>query len=544
MPFYLTSPTSWLLSAIACFLVLLLNVSPANAAIVENIAIGNAKAIALGNAVTADPPGIDAIHFNPAGLVLLDGRRYQFKLLAAAYNFRVEFGDHDAQTQAVLDQYGYQDEVANSTSENSAIGSKVPFKRGVNEWPLPVLVMPFSGASYRPPGSRFTFATAVYSPLASGYIRPPDDPGRFLGQEMAITKITYLSPSIAVELTPDFAVGVSLGMSWQGLGAVNQFRVPNISLVVADQLVSQLREQNLCPAEHDPNPYIDLCGGRVGPYTEIMELTLDTHDDFVPNVNLGLLSRPYPWFSWGAVYQSESVAHTKGEYQITYRDEWVDFFSAFSGSRAWQGINALYPLPSGKRQETGTATVDLVLPEHFATGISLWVTPSFKLNLDVRRSKWQSWESLDIQFDNSLDFLKLAALFGGASVDQLSLPRGYKNVWNWGLGLEYRYRDGLAFRFGYEPRKSSIPLSKQDVLLPLGDAELFGLGIMYQPTRRQTFELGFGYLRASASVPAGTSSNANSSDQNTNIVYNPYAGTDFRSEVKACLLELSYLTYF
>ena len=44
------------------------HVSPCRAALVENLTMGNAKALALGNAVTADPPGVDAIHFNPAGL--------------------------------------------------------------------------------------------------------------------------------------------------------------------------------------------------------------------------------------------------------------------------------------------------------------------------------------------------------------------------------------------------------------------------------------------------------------------------------------------
>lgn len=42
--------------------------TPASAVLTDSLTIGNAKAISLGHAVTADPPGIDAIHFNPAGL--------------------------------------------------------------------------------------------------------------------------------------------------------------------------------------------------------------------------------------------------------------------------------------------------------------------------------------------------------------------------------------------------------------------------------------------------------------------------------------------
>ena len=151
-------------------------------AIVENLTVGNAKALSLANAVTADPPGIDSIHFNPAGLVHLDGRQMNIKLFVAAMDFEIEFGGHDSRTQQALDDYGYVDEASYSTSETSTIGIKVPFNDGVKKWPLPFLVMPLGGASYSPPGSDVTYATAVYTPMAAGYIRESDDPGRFMGE--------------------------------------------------------------------------------------------------------------------------------------------------------------------------------------------------------------------------------------------------------------------------------------------------------------------------------------------------------------------------
>ncbi len=40
----------------------------ASAQLTDNLSLGNPKALALGHAVTADPPGIDSIHYNPAGL--------------------------------------------------------------------------------------------------------------------------------------------------------------------------------------------------------------------------------------------------------------------------------------------------------------------------------------------------------------------------------------------------------------------------------------------------------------------------------------------
>lgn len=236
------------------------------AAVVENITLGNAKALALGNAVTADPPGIDAIHFNPAGLTRLSGRQTQLKLLLAGLNFKVEFGGHDPLTQSVLDDFGYVDEVANSTSETSTIGLKLPFTDGVQEWPLPFLVAPLGGASYRPPGSDVTFATAVYTPMAAGYIRDIDDPGRFMGEELSLAKITYFSPSLGVKLNKAWSVGASLG---------------------------------LCPDEADLQPFIDLCGDHIGPYTRAARLEFDAEDNLVWNLNIGALWEPTAWFSWG-----------------------------------------------------------------------------------------------------------------------------------------------------------------------------------------------------------------------------------------------------
>ena len=40
---------------------------PAHATLTENLAV-SPVAMSMGNAVTADPPGLDSIHFNPAGL--------------------------------------------------------------------------------------------------------------------------------------------------------------------------------------------------------------------------------------------------------------------------------------------------------------------------------------------------------------------------------------------------------------------------------------------------------------------------------------------
>ena len=539
----------------ASLLILLILLPPTGiAAIVENITMGNAKALSLGNAVTADPPGIDSIHYNPAGLAALKGRQYNLKVLTASMNFDVEFGGHDAKTQQMIDDFGYEDSVAHSTSSTSTIGLRIPFQEGITEWPLPVLILPLGGASYQPPGSRFTFATAAYAPMAAGYVRDKNDPGTFMGEYLSLAKITYFSPTIAVQLTDTFALGMGLNFSWQGATAGTRIRVPNFALAFGELLTRQLQQQSLCPAPGDPEPAVNLCGlsqdiERMGPYTNAAYLEFDAETVLVTGYNIGALWQPTPWFSWGFVLQPESIARLDGTYQVKYNEEWVNFFGGVHQSDLGAVLQALLPFPTGLAEEGGVekgdAKLDIISPTHFATGISVQLSPRWKINLDAKWTDWAAWEGLTVKFDDDLDFTKLASnITDNATPDSVTFPRGYKSVWNWALGVEYQYNANLALRFGYEPRKSSIPDDKQDVLLPLGDAKLFGAGFEYRMSEGRIFELAIGYMKASADVPANTSTNANSTDDWNNFIYNPYAGTDFNSNVEAFLLEFSLLAQF
>lgn len=125
------------------------------AALSENLTIANPKALALGNAVTADPPGIDSIHFNPAGLARVHGREGLFKLTLAYFNLQADFGSYSDRAQSEIDKWalGETDPVENSHSETDTIMLKVPFVDGRQEWPLPMMVVPTGGAAFRPEGS-------------------------------------------------------------------------------------------------------------------------------------------------------------------------------------------------------------------------------------------------------------------------------------------------------------------------------------------------------------------------------------------------------
>ena len=98
-------------------------------------------------------------------------------------------------------------------------------------------------------------------------------------------------------------------------------------------------------------------------------------------------------------------------------------------------------------------------------------------------------------------------------------------------------------RAGYEWRPSAIPKDKADVLAPIGDAHLYGLGVGYRWDKDTQIDLGFNYFVTKTSVPADTSCNLNCTGID-NVVYNPYAGLDVETSVHAYVMALTYQTVF
>lgn len=519
------------------------------AALVENLTVGSAKALALGNAVTADPPGIDAIHYNPAGLANLDGRIMQLKGIAAAFKFDAQFGEYDPKAQAQIDYWGVgQDEIENSKSSTSTAALKLPFMKETKEWPLPFLLVPLGAAAYSPPGSDLTFATSAYAPVAAGYQREEDDPGRYMGKYLSVVRITYFSPSVGWRVNDEWALGFSVGTSWQGVGANTDLRVPNLVLGVVNAALEEIQTAPLaCDAIFGQSAEVcDPNTPLINPLQKAAELTVEVSDPFTWSSNVGVLWSPVPWFSWGAVYQSGSSMHMTGTYKMEYTDYWVQPFSRLSQQSVVSPLWNFLDLPEGLSEEEGDASIDLEMPAHFASGISVKLTPQWKLNLDAKWTDWAKWDGLNVQFDRKTDFLRIASILQPeyASDTVLTIPRHYKSVWNFAAGIEYQYTEQVALRCGYENRRSSVPDDKLDVLLPLGDAHLFGAGLEYQLDRFSLLELSGGLLLSKADVPAGTSTNANSMDTSTSFIYNPYSGLDFETQALGLIAEINYTTVF
>lgn len=506
------------------------------ASLSQNFSVGNAKSIALGHAVTADPPGLDSIHYNPAGLVKLDGRQRQFNFVLGSFSLEAEFGEHNDEFIETLNGltlngepiYGVEDDrVRQSSSETDGAAVMLP---GVGLLELPFLALLTGGMSIQLSDPGVTLATMVYAPDAAGYTRPEDDTGRLQGSSLAITQLAYFTPTIAFRATDELSIGISLILTYQGLGFELDMRSTNIFTALSDGFL-----QGTClNGGNDPI----LCENSLSPFDEVGTLNIEAENVFSPSFNIGILWEPTLWLTIGATYRHGGSTKLKGTYEYTYRETWTNFWSEFNG-------DGLIPLlPVGKAKDEGDVELTLISPRHIALGTKIALTPRLRVNLDIKWTEYSSWEKIEFEFGNNLDFLNLASVFSDdADPDRLVLNQFYEDSISYSLGLSYQWNDRLDLRVGYEDRPTAVPNDRADVFLPFGDAFLMGAGFEYKTDSAAIVDVALAYVHAEADVKGGESLNANSTSPE-HLIYNPYPGLAFTTEVNAFLLEINYRSKF
>ena len=520
----------------------------------QNITVGSPKALALGNAVTADPPGIDSIHFNPAGLAKIEGRRRNVKLMVAGMSLTSETGaqQHSPAVREAFEQINPGqtfpvDDQANLKATTHDPMVMLPFS-GLTD--VPIMMAPLGGIAIQAPSKRWTFASMVYTPQAIGFARDRDtDPGSYQGYEVAMTRITYFSPSIGIKLTDSLSVGASLGLSWHGFGTKTKFRSPEQTLIFIGGTASQLQ-----PEEEE--------AVISGAFDNIGDLTIEMEDTFSPSFNLGVLWEPLPWLAFGAVYQSEATANMEGEYHMKYTDGFV------ATAKQLQSITPILSAIGGaefnaRPIDKGHAKMTMILPQHISIGTSIQLLPNLKMNVDIKWTEYSKWEYFTIQFDQNVDFLNLGSVISHLAADygvddnidpnELRMPRKYQDVTSWALGIEYQLSDQTTLRLGYEPRGSAVPPDRVDFLVPMADTTLYGIGFAFKLDELSGLDIGFAYLSSKfkADVNTITDDNGNiialeGESKNANdttpgqVVYNPYSFLPIIGSTEIYLFSMSY----
>ena len=167
--------------------------------------------------------------------------------------------------------------------------------------------------------------------------------------------------------------------------------------------------------------------------------------------------------------------------------------------------------------------------------------PDLQVNFDVGWTDYKVWDKFKFEFDRTLSALKIAKILSGNVTDSsLALPMGFKSPWNFGIGVEYSATDRLKLRAGYEPRTSAIP--KISVipwyLLMVHSYLAWAWVIVLMQTLIWIYRL---VLRSKDQIPANTSSLANQTGVN-NLLLNPYAGLNIKTDTKITILGLNYRT--
>lgn len=518
------------------------------------------RSLSMGNAVTADPPGVNAVHFNPAGLTKIEGLQTEQQIIVANFDIQREFS-----VPPGYNVFGYSDDplVCNDGPE---VASDIctDFKdkvRGDVEYPslyIPILkkmvdlgegmplVAPTMGIAYNPPGSKATYATAVYAPLVAGFGAENGNAGNYMGQQVALERITYLSPSVGYQVNDQLSIGGGIGMSYQAMGLKTDLRFPNeligmlrmIDEVVCtpfkgkSDIITDILLLGMCNAEEGMNPF-----GKFG------QMQLAVEQSLSPSFNLGVLWEPTDDFSFGMVYQSAAKMRLKGKYHIDNAKAPQELIKGLMSSPTGQILAAILGFPNYiPSSESGLVSMDFEYPAHFQTGIKYQVLPDLQVNFDVGWTDYKAWDKFKFEFDRQISALKVAKLLSANVTDSsLSLPLGFTSPWSFGIGMEYSATDRLKLRAGYEPRSSAIPDGKRNTMIPINNAQLFGMGVGYRWDADTDLDLSIGFLRSRDNIPANTSSLANQTGVN-NLLLNPYAGLNVKTNTKITILGLNYRT--
>ncbi|MBA56222.1 MAG: hypothetical protein CMK89_17360 [Pseudomonadales bacterium] len=531
--------------------------SHAQAQLAQNIFIGNPKALALGNAVTADPPGIDAIHFNPAGLALLKGRQYEIKGIAGHISLEAEF-QPGPQLQSAFEQFPdiLSDPVVNGqTSEISGTSVMLPFF-GLTD--LPALVAALGGASYEVEEQNMVLATGVFAPMLLGLNRDENDPGIYSGEDVGITRLTYFAPSVGYRISDKVYVGAALNFSYVGVGLNFDMRLPNFTFGAFDTL-----QQGGCFADTGDiisNPLNDIIcprdladPSRLSPFQAMAFIESEFERPLSTTFNVGVLWEVEPWLSLGAVYMSGARDRIEGDVRIEYSPGVQGFVNNLAQDSSIVGMIARGIGVNEIAVDETPASLVLEYPQHFSIGASIKVTPRLKTNIDIKWTDTAVWDEWDIQFEKPAQFLGVLGSIvdlldqgttgGDISADGLLLPRGYESVWTWAIGFEYQYSNRLALRLGYEPRGDSIPDDKRDLFIPLGDTKLYSGGFSYHWSQDTFIEGALGFIHSEQDIPSNSSTNATSTAID-NFIYNPYAGYDMKTELTVVVGEISIRSTF
>jgi len=509
----------------------------------------HSKAISLGNAVTAYPPGLMSIHYNPAGLSHVREGVVFSQGFSLVYHKTSHLFTPDPDFSLQGDTFPASDDpVANTDSESEDHRLYIPFY-GKGDFPVLMMPLPF-GISSRQFASRWTLAYAVYAPYVWGEETEDNGSARYQKKAAYLQHFIYAAPAVSYQVSNHFSVGLALGVGQSAMGLMTDIRMPN-------ELTAALKtyDNNWPSSNYESN---------FGPFDHFAELDLEVRskNEIAPSFNVGFLWEPLSWFAIGCVYQSQVRSDLEGRFQINYSENFQNAMNSIGQNESFiqglinndnfigQNVEDRTQLARklsqlNKSGESGSVILDnFSFPERVQIGIKLRPFKKLRLMCDFHWTNWINTKHYKFQFEpndqSTLAVLQLANILGyqldPENPNTLIYEKEMNSTWHISFGLEYQLKECLAFRLGYENRTSNTDDTYFD-LLTMPDIDFYGAGLGIKLKQGVELDLGFGYMVNSGTIiDNGVSQNLN---QFQSPIYSPYAGQSCETTFESYFLSLN-----
>ena len=473
------------------------------------------KSIGLAGAVTANPPGLMAIHNNPAGLYQArEGFVYHQSLQTMNLNRKNRFSP--VPSFEILSLKSSQDSVANQSSGRGKSCLYYPLY-GDAHGDMLILPLPV-GTTYRPPKSRWVMAIGSYMPFSQGIQFSPDDSSQYQTQHYYQQHFVYAGPALAYQWSDSFSVGLSIGFGQTAWGQNHRLRILN----------DRFAKSQFLPPVPD-----------VGPFDGFADMQLELRDDMALSFNLGLLWKPMKNLTLGCVYRSAISTNLKGRMDIHFSDYFMALTQycrdnpSFSRQLDSSGLEKI-----SKQQTSNSVELEQFgWPDALQLGLQYDYSNDIHMMFDIQWTRWACQESYQLVFDNKDNPL----IFLLDALDQstghvIQYPNQMKDTVFYHMGIEWQLKESFTLRNGISYCPQSVSDSHMN-MMHWPDIIYIGTGFEWRWPNRWVIEQGLGYF-VSKNKQIENSRQLNDWDPESSF-FSPYAGQVVTTKVSGIVLSLS-----
>jgi len=391
-------------------------------------------ACAMGRAgagVAAPCSGGSAIFFNPAGIVT--GQAGKWNIAAGV--------------TMIPPRGSFSDSVSGTTTDLVK-----------NNIPVPNLYIT------RQFGTRLAFGVGMFAPYGLTTEWPASFIGHFLSYKATIQSL-YFQPTVAYKVSPRLQVGVGV-----------DFVRTMVDLHQYVELSSQLAQ---------PGVTFAMLGVPVG--TAFADARIHG-DGNATGFHLGVIFKPTDNVSVGARYMSGVTITGSGYAGFT---QLATGITLAVGNPF--GVPAKTPLDAllASQFSTGALVTQAVsatlpMPAQAVVGVDVALRRDLHVLADVEWTQWSKFEQLPLTFT------------GASAAQQLpadTLYQGYKDAYDYRLGVEYAASPKLTLRAGYVYNTAAAPTFTVTPLLPEGARSSGIVGAGYQLTDGIRVDLSYMMLK-------------------------------------------------